>query len=117
VLEPRARSKGLKLRLDWTPGVPATITSDPVRVKQILLNLVSNAVKFTTAGEVCVGVRLVERPAYEPLLQFIVSDTGIGMTLEQQQGLFKAYQQGGSWVSRTYGGTGLGLAISRELSR
>ncbi|QDU31202.1 Sensory/regulatory protein RpfC [Anatilimnocola aggregata] len=117
VLEPRARGKGLKLSLDWTPGVPATITSDPVRLKQILLNLVSNGVKFTTSGEVRIGVRLIERPAHEPLLQFSVSDTGIGMTIEQQHGLFKAYQQGGSWVSRTYGGTGLGLAISRELAR
>jgi len=117
VLEPRARSKGLKITLDWTPGVPATITTDPVRLKQILLNLVSNAVKFTKVGEVKLGVRLLERPGHEPLLQFIISDTGIGMSLEQQAGLFKAYQQGGSWVSRTYGGTGLGLAISRELAR
>ncbi|WP_425617219.1 response regulator [Anatilimnocola sp. NA78] len=117
VLEPRARGKGLKLTLDWTPGVPATITTDPVRLKQILLNLVSNAVKFTKAGDVKIGVRLLERSGLEPMLQFTVSDTGIGMSYEQQQGLFKAYQQGGSWVSRTYGGTGLGLAISRELAR
>lgn len=117
VLEPRARAKGLKLVLDWTPGVPATVTSDPMRLKQILLNLISNAIKFTTVGEVRLGVRVIERPLHEALLQFTVSDTGIGMSLEQQQGLFRAYQQGGSWVSRTYGGTGLGLAISRELAR
>jgi signal transduction histidine kinase len=117
VLEPRASAKGLKLVLDWQPGVPATITSDPVRLKQILLNLLSNAIKFTTVGDVRLGVRLIERPVHGPLLQFTVSDTGIGMSLEQQQGLFRAYHQGGSWVSRTYGGTGLGLAISRELAR
>ncbi len=120
VLQPRARGKGLKLELDWTPGVPATITSDPVRVKQILLNLVSNAIKFTKEGEVRIGVHLVEHVSQRPsdiLLQFTVSDTGMGMSPEHQQRLFVAYQQGGSWVSRTYGGTGLGLSISRELAR
>ena len=126
VLAPRARGKGLKLELDWTPGVPATIISDFVRLKQILLNLVSNAIKFTKEGEVRIGVQLIEslaapgkernHPA-EARLQFTVTDTGIGMTKDQQQGLFVAYQQGGSWISRTYGGTGLGLAISRELAR
>ena len=121
VLLPRARGKGLKLELDWVPGVPATITSDSVRLKQILLNLVSNAIKFTKAGEVRIGVQLIEPTNYntptEPRLQFTVTDSGIGLTAAQQQGLFIAYQQGGSWVSRTYGGTGLGLAISRELAR
>jgi signal transduction histidine kinase len=118
VLQPRARGKGLQLELDWTPGVPATISSDSVRLKQILLNLVSNAIKFTKTGEVRIGVQLLEAANYlcEPRLQFTVTDTGIGLTPEQQQGLFVAYQQGGSWVSRTYGGTGLGLAISRELA-
>lgn len=121
VLEPRARGKGLKLELDWTPGIPATITSDSMRVKQILLNLVSNAIKFTKEGEVRIGVQLIEAVAggnpSETKLQFTVTDTGIGMSAKEQQGLFNAYQQGGSWVTRTYGGTGLGLAISRELAR
>jgi signal transduction histidine kinase len=121
VLQPRARGKGLQLELDWAPGVPATITSDSVRLKQILLNLVSNAIKFTKQGEVRIGVKLIELPHLnglgEPRLQITVTDTGIGMTATQVQNLFVAYQQGGSWVTRTYGGTGLGLAISRELAR
>jgi signal transduction histidine kinase len=121
VLQPRARSKGLQLKLDWRPGIPATITSDSVRLKQILLNLVSNAIKFTKTGEVRIEVKLLETPPAsgpnEPRLQFTVTDTGIGMSPAQVQNLFVAYQQGSSWVSRTYGGTGLGLAISRELAR
>lgn len=121
VLQPRARSKGLKLELDWQPGIPATITSDSVRLKQILLNLVSNAIKFTKAGDVRIRVALIPVPHISGLsehrLQFTVTDSGIGMSPEQVQNLFVAYQQGGSWVTRTYGGTGLGLAISRELAR
>lgn len=121
VLQPRARSKGLQLELDWVPGIPATITSDSVRLKQILLNLVSNAIKFTKQGEVRIQVKLIQVPHLNGLsehrLQFTVTDSGIGMNREQVHNLFIAYQQGGSWVSRTYGGTGLGLAISRELAR
>ena len=115
----RARAKGLALAVRWEPGVPATIFSDPLRLKQILVNLVSNAVKFTERGEVRVAVRQAAPVAsrVEPDLEIAVTDTGLGLSPEQRERLFVAYQQSEAWTSRQFGGTGLGLAISRELAR
>jgi signal transduction histidine kinase len=112
----RARAKGLALTVHWHPGLPAAILSDPLRLKQIVVNLVSNAVKFTERGEICVAVRHHAIPG-GPTLEIEVSDTGIGISPEQQQRLFLTYQQSATWTSRQFGGTGLGLAISRELAR
>jgi signal transduction histidine kinase len=114
----RAKAKGLNLAVDWRPEVPDRILSDPLRFKQILVNLISNAVKFTEHGEVRILAELLPAsPIREPTLQVAVADTGIGISPAQRQRLFQAYQQTESSIARQFGGTGLGLAISRELAR
>ena len=114
----RAREKGLQLESDVGPEVPATVTGDPVRLRQVLLNLIGNAVKFTEAG----GVKLrcaLETPADGAgaggLLHFSVADSGIGIAPEKLDHIFDAFTQEDSSTTRRYGGTGLGLSISRRL--
>src|SRR6185503_15746988 len=92
-----------------------SITVDPMRLRQILLNLLSNACKFTKDGEVKLRVRKVADDL--PRIEFAVSDTGIGMTAEQQARLFEDFSQPDTSTARRYGGTGLGLAIARRLAR
>jgi signal transduction histidine kinase len=93
----------------------APITVDPMRLRQILLNLLSNACKFTKQGEVALRVRKVADG--REWIEFAVSDTGIGMTAEQQTKLFEEFTQADSLTARRFGGTGLGLAITRKLAR
>ena len=114
----RARAKGLELSVHWRPGIPVTIVSDPLRLKQILVNLISNALKFTERGEIRIDVQPVPGgpPLREPALQIAVSDTGFGISAAQRERLFVAYQQSEAWTTRQFGGTGLGLAISRDLA-
>jgi signal transduction histidine kinase len=113
----RAAAKGLELTVHWKPGVPATIVSDPFRLKQILVNLISNAVKFTERGQVRVEVSTIASGSgNKPALQVVVSDTGIGISEEKCRRLFVGYRQSEAWIARQFGGTGLGLAISRELA-
>jgi signal transduction histidine kinase len=97
------------------PGNLAPLTVDPMRLRQILLNLLSNACKFTKQGEVALRVRKVADG--RGWIEFAVSDTGIGMTAEQQAKLFEEFSQADSLTARRFGGTGLGLAISRKLAR
>ena len=112
-----ARDKHLALRLELAPDTDAAVLGDPVRVRQVLTNLVGNAVKFTAAGHVCVRAR--QRPATGPtgvpLLEVAVEDTGIGISREAQQRLFSPFSQAELSTTRRFGGTGLGLAISRRL--
>jgi PAS domain S-box-containing protein len=112
LMEGAARAKGLPLSLKYDGVIPYEIESDPKRVRQILINLLGNAVKFTERGGVEMAVRFDPAQAE---LQFRVSDSGIGMTQEQQQNLFKPFAQGDSSMTKTYGGTGLGLAITKRL--
>ena len=107
--------KGLELILDVAPGVPRGLTGDALRIKQILLNFVSNAVKFTPAGEVAIHVS-ADTTGEGVLLRCAVSDTGIGLDEKQKAQLFQSFQQADSSITRRYGGTGLGLAISRRLA-
>jgi C4-dicarboxylate-specific signal transduction histidine kinase/CheY-like chemotaxis protein len=111
-----AEGKGLELVFRVDPGVPARLVGDPLRLGQILLNLVGNAIKFTERGEVVVGLTAAFRRAPEIELRFSVRDTGIGIAPQQQAGLFRAFSQGDRSTTRRYGGTGLGLAISRRLA-
>ncbi len=108
--------KGLELLFDVAPDVPRYLVGDPLRVGQILLNLVSNAVKFTERGEVLVQVRVDGRNGGKTLLRFSVRDTGIGMTPEQTVNLFREFTQGDGSTTRKYGGTGLGLTISKRFA-
>ena len=109
----RAHAKGLELVCAVELDVPTTVCSDPMRLRQVLINLVGNAIKFTDSGEVIVRVRTAGE---DGLLRFEVSDTGIGIAADAQGQIFNAFSQADSFTSRTYGGTGLGLAICRELA-
>ena len=112
----RADAKNLPLRLAYENPIPASIQSDPVRLRQVLINLVGNAIKFTETGSVSVVARLVERIGVSPLLEIDVIDTGIGMTREQIARLFRPFSQADSSTTRRFGGTGLGLTISKRLA-
>jgi signal transduction histidine kinase/ActR/RegA family two-component response regulator len=112
-----ADAKGLAFRVEHVGPIPETIQSDPTRLKQILVNLVGNAVKFTDRGSVRLVTRLVQDPGREPALWFTVIDTGIGMSEDEAARLFHAFVQADGSTTRKYGGTGLGLVISRRLAR
>ncbi|WP_207540901.1 response regulator [Sabulicella rubraurantiaca] len=111
----KALEKGINLRLDVDPELPCVLVGDSMRFNQVLLNLVSNAVKFTERGEVVADLRLAERQGGEVVLQVSVRDSGIGMSQEQQANLFRSFSQADSSTTRRFGGTGLGLAISHQL--
>jgi diguanylate cyclase (GGDEF)-like protein len=112
----RAAEKGLAFDIRVEPGVPMQLTGDPVRFGQILLNLTTNAIKFTAQGEVRVSVRCSERTDRTIRLTTSVRDSGIGMTEEAQARLFQSFAQADTSITRRFGGTGLGLAISKALT-
>jgi signal transduction histidine kinase/DNA-binding response OmpR family regulator/HPt (histidine-containing phosphotransfer) domain-containing protein len=111
----KAQEKGLELIFKRDPAVPTVLVGDPLRLGQILINLANNAIKFTEEGDIVVEVALLERNEERATIQVTVSDTGIGMTLEQQGRLFQSFSQADISTTRKYGGTGLGLAISKQL--
>jgi len=111
----RAHQKGLELACRLSPDVPNALVGDPGRLRQVVLNLVGNAIKFTTRGEVVVDVSVKSQNDHGVSLQFTVSDTGIGIPKEKQQMIFEAFTQADSSTTRNFGGTGLGLAISSQL--
>jgi signal transduction histidine kinase/CheY-like chemotaxis protein len=111
----RADEKGLELMCEVAPEVPEAVRGDASRLRQIVVNLVGNAVKFTSEGEVALSVRALETQGKERLLQFTVSDTGIGIPPEKQKAIFEPFTQADSSTTRKYGGTGLGLTISSRL--
>jgi signal transduction histidine kinase/CheY-like chemotaxis protein len=110
-----AHQKGLELAVHIAPDVPADLTGDPIRLGQVLINLVGNAIKFTEQGEVRVDVSVESVTKERAGLQFSVRDTGIGIALDQQEGLFQEFQQAHTSGRRLYGGTGLGLAVSKSI--
>jgi len=112
----RANAKGLPFEIERDGPTPRTIQSDPVRLRQILINLASNAVKFTEIGKVRLVVRLINADSDEPIMQFDVIDTGIGMTETEIAKLFQPFSQADESTARKHGGTGLGLAISKRLA-
>ena len=112
-----AANKGIELVLDVEPDVPHNTIGDPGRLRQVLINLVGNAIKFTDTGEVVVRVRRNESPGPGVQLHFEVADTGIGLTEEEQARVFSTYSQVDSSTTRKHGGTGLGLATSRMLAQ
>jgi signal transduction histidine kinase/CheY-like chemotaxis protein len=117
LLTVRADEKDLALSATFEGRFPATVRTDPTRLRQILINLVGNALKFTEAGSVTVAARLVNSGAASAKLQFDVADTGIGMTADQLGRIFTPFTQADASCTRNYGGTGLGLAISRRLAQ
>jgi signal transduction histidine kinase/CheY-like chemotaxis protein len=115
LLAPRAWEKGIELAIRWSPGTPKTVTGDRGRVRQVLMNLAGNAVKFTSHGYVSIAADCLERSGDRALLRFTVEDTGIGIGADAQKQIFGKFTQADSSVTRRFGGTGLGLAISKEL--
>ncbi|HTW65771.1 MAG TPA: ATP-binding protein [Bryobacteraceae bacterium] len=112
----RAQQKGLEFSLVIDPKIPDLVASDPVRLRQILVNLVGNAVKFTSSGGVTISVHLESQDRESTLVRFTVKDTGIGIPAERQKEIFSSFTQGDSSTTRKYGGTGLGLSISQRLT-
>jgi signal transduction histidine kinase/CheY-like chemotaxis protein len=111
----RAHGKGLELVCDVDPALPAAIEGDPGRLRQVLLNLLGNAVKFTETGEVVVTVRATPADAGSTVLEICVRDTGIGIARERHDAIFESFTQADGSMTRRFGGTGLGLTISRQL--
>ncbi|UCV06547.1 PAS domain-containing hybrid sensor histidine kinase/response regulator [Dechloromonas denitrificans] len=112
----RLRSHGLAFHTEIDPALPPVLHGDPLRIGQILLNYLSNAVKFTERGSISITVTLIAENAGELLVRFAVTDTGIGIPAEQQARIFDAFEQVDSTTTRRFGGTGLGLAIARRLA-
>ena len=115
LLRARAAEKRLNLALDFGPDLPTYVVGDAVRLKQVLLNLTGNAIKFTEQGSVEIIARVARREERVATLRFTVRDTGIGMDAETKAKLFRVFSQGDSSMTRRFGGTGLGLAISQQL--
>jgi len=114
-IAPQAHSKRIELACRIARDVPDALIGDPERIRQVLLNLIGNAIKFTPEGEVVVQADLESRNNGQAYLHFTVTDTGIGIPFEKQQRIFRAFEQADGSTSRTHGGTGLGLAISQQL--
>jgi signal transduction histidine kinase len=110
-----AHQKGPELAVHIAPDVPADLTGDPIRLGQVLINLLGNAIKFTEHGEVRLDVSVESATNDRVCLQFIVRDTGIGIALDQQEGLFQEFHQAHTSGPRLYGGTGLGLAVCKSI--
>src|SRR5262249_28531870 len=108
-------SKGLELAYDIAPDVPDSLLADIYRLRQVIVNLVGNAIKFTERGEVVVSIRILESRTSDLLLEVAVRDTGIGIPPAAAAKLFKPFEQADAATTRKYGGTGLGLAISKQL--
>ena len=115
-LNAQASEKGLELANYIHPDTPSLVKGDSGRIRQILMNLGNNAIKFTKSGEVIIRAELVKETEDNAIIKFTVSDTGIGISKEKQQLIFNAFEQADSSTTRVYGGTGLGLAISKRLT-
>ncbi len=115
LFETKIQEKNLALKIDYDKNIPTVLLGDPVRLNQIILNLVSNAVKFTSQGSIAVLVKMLGENEEKVTIEFSVSDTGIGVDEEKLGRIFENFQQATSGTSRLYGGTGLGLAIVKEL--
>ncbi len=111
----KAEEKNLELLFDIAPEVPRNLVGDPLRLGQVLLNLCSNAIKFTEKGEIVISVKVNNKTVKKADIQFSVRDTGIGMTPEQQSKMFQSFSQADASTTRKFGGTGLGLSIAKKL--
>lgn len=115
LFETKIQEKNLKLEVEIDKKIPEVLLGDPVRLHQIIINLVSNAVKFTSTGKITVSVQLLDEDEEYVTIEFTVTDTGIGISPDKIEKIFENFQQASSGTSRLYGGTGLGLAIVKQL--
>lgn len=117
VMDLRAKAKNILFYVEGHGQLPAHLETDEIRLKQILMNLIGNAIKFTDNGHVRLNITFGQNEAKDNFLYFTIEDTGIGITVENQEQLFSPFQQGDNSNTRRYGGTGLGLALSRRLAQ
>jgi signal transduction histidine kinase/CheY-like chemotaxis protein/HPt (histidine-containing phosphotransfer) domain-containing protein len=110
-----AQAKGIELLTEIDPAVPAEVCGDPLRLRQVISNLVNNALKFTKEGEIVIGIRVVDHGAWHVGLEVRVSDTGVGISPDLAESIFRPFSQADASTTREYGGTGLGLPICRQL--
>lgn len=115
MFEPKILEKNLELVKEYDTRIPEVLLGDPVRLHQVILNLVGNAIKFTTKGKISINVHLLEEDEEKVMIEFEVADTGIGIADDKKEKIFENFQQASSKTSRLYGGTGLGLAIVKQL--
>jgi signal transduction histidine kinase/ActR/RegA family two-component response regulator len=115
LLSPRAREKGIALRLQMSEDLPSQVVGDPGRIRQVLINLVANAIKFTEEGEVSISAAVLSQTTESVHLRLEVADTGIGIPKGRQEAIFESFTQADGSTTRQFGGTGLGLTICREL--
>ena len=115
IFETKIQEKNLELVTEYDTNIPKVLLGDPVRLHQIILNLISNAIKFTSKGKITVTVRLLNEDVRSATVEFAISDTGIGIDENEMETIFDNFQQATSGTSRLFGGTGLGLAIVRQL--
>ncbi len=115
ICKPKSDEKGLKFIIENPDSNPQLLTGDPLRLGQILINLATNAIKFTEHGKVSILIECIQKDQKQTELRFIVSDTGIGISQEKIPHLFESFSQGDTSITRKFGGTGLGLAISKHL--
>jgi CheY-like chemotaxis protein len=116
LFEPKIQEKNLKLIKNYDTSIPLILLGDPVRLHQILINLVSNSVKFTSNGSITIDVEMLHQDENEVIIEFKITDTGIGIAEDKIDHIFENFQQATSDTSRLYGGTGLGLAIAKQLT-
>jgi PAS domain S-box-containing protein len=116
ILAVKAHDKGLELSCFISPEVPSLLRGDPGRLRQVLINLAGNAVKFTESGEVGISVIMVEETKSNITVRFDIKDTGVGIPVDRMDRLFKSFSQADASTTRQYGGTGLGLAISKQIT-
>jgi CheY-like chemotaxis protein len=114
LLDEKIKEKNLKLVKDYDASLPEIAVGDPVRLRQVLLNLLSNAVKFTSTGSITVSVHKLKEDPEKVTVEFIVTDTGIGIPEDKQEHIFESFEQATDGINRVYGGTGLGLAIVKK---
>ncbi|HEY1039064.1 MAG TPA: ATP-binding protein, partial [Bacteroidia bacterium] len=112
---PKAESKGIKLFLSMDPGIPDLVKGDPTRLNQVLMNLIGNAIKFTSNGNVSVDCLLLKGDEKKATIRFLIKDTGIGIPQEKLQTIFDRFNQADNDTTRNFGGTGLGLSIAKKL--
>jgi PAS domain S-box-containing protein len=115
LFEPKLQEKNLELTKEYDDRIPEVLVGDPVRLHQIILNLMSNAVKFTAKGRVSVRVKLLKEDDEQAIIEFSIADTGIGIAQNNLEKIFETFRQASSGTARLYGGTGLGLAIVKQL--
>jgi PAS domain S-box-containing protein len=115
LFETRIQEKNIRLFKEFDPSIPKVLVGDPVRLRQVVLNLISNAVKFTSHGSITMGMKLKKEDSDNATLEFSITDTGIGIPANKIDSVFEMFEQAGNNTTRLYGGTGLGLAIVKQL--